>query len=687
MIKKSISAILILYISVLTSYAQIPGQQYEVGQLIIEGNKQLTDDQLLNIIHTRETPAALWKWIYGWFNKEFLGGQKPEYFDPGIFAADYHQLKLFYSENGFFHCQIDTSIRIFPEKEKVSLSFSIKEGRRSIIDTVRYLGFENLTSDVLEELASNKQIDVKEPFVQTKVEAELHRIVGIFANNGYVNVKVVSLEAQHYTSTDNFSVVFTFNPGKRYRFGKITVAQDSAAKQKIDPAVVLRHLDFTDGEYYGEQKKIESERNLNRLGVFESTKIENAIPDVSSEVTNIPVRVLVRTRSFQEVTPEVGVNDENNAFNVLIGVGYNHRNIFGGAENFSANLRFNIQSLNSGTLLKDNALKDSALVSKVELTTQLILPYFINNKTSLSFALSGMLDKQASYYIPSLSGRIGTQSQTATYTRLYVDWNLQLSDPKKVATQKDTINQTLGFIKQFNSFVTITLQRDKRNDYFYPSAGIFQSISIEEGGFFPRVFGKTLGLDLPYSQYVKFTLDGQWYFDPSNQRNFIWATRWRAGAAFLYGNSPLADIPLTQRFYSGGSGSVRGWRARALGAPIMSVTQRDQGSNALFEGNIEGRWNLFKGDGYLWFLDLEKISVVVFYDCGNIWTAPKKFRPDEVAMAFGFGLRYNTVAGPIRIDFGMKLYDPDSRLWVTQKRFFQETWKEGVLHFGVGHTF
>jgi outer membrane protein assembly factor BamA len=59
-------------------------------------------------------------------------------------------------------------------------------------------------------------------------------------------------------------------------------------------------------------------------------------------------------------------------------------------------------------------------------------------------------------------------------------------------------------------------------------------------------------------------------------------------------------------------------------------------------------------------------------------------------MAFGLGIRYNTVAGPIRIDFGMKLYDPDapvSRQWVTQKRFFPETAKDAIWHFGVGHTF
>jgi|WetSurMetagenome_2_1015567.scaffolds.fasta_scaffold05561_3 outer membrane protein insertion porin family len=659
--------------------AQEISQKYEVDQLLFEGNETLKADQLLGVMNTHKTPWSLWKWIYG---------LKPEYFDPITFVADYHHVKRYYEDNGFFHSTIDTSIIFDHDNKRVSLTMRFSEGRRSIIDTISYRGFENLSYDVLEELSSNKQIQIGQPYIQNKVEEEGRRIIEVFANSGYVNVKLVTIEARHYASTDNFSIVFTFDPGRRYTFDTISIIQDTASHQSLDPAVVLRHLDFKSGEYYSESKKIESERNLNRLGIFETTKIENAIPDSLSALPRIPIRVYVRTRPFQELTPEIGINNENNALNVLLGIGYNHRNLFGGAQNFSVNPRLNLQSTRLRSFFNGNALRDSSLVYKADLTMQLVQPYFINNKTSFSVAFSAMLEKETSYYIPSLNFRFGTQSQTATYTRLFIDWNLQLSDPKKVATLQDTINRYLGFIKQFNSFITITLQRDKRNDIFYPSAGIFQFISIEEGGFFPRTFGKDLGLDLAYSQYVKLILNGQWYVDPAQKRNLIWAIRSRAGAALLYGDSPLKDIPFSQRFYSGGSGSVRGWRAMALGA--MADSLRNQGGNAMLEGTIEARWNLLNGAGTLWFLDLEKISVVFFYDFGNIWTAPQKIRLSETAMAFGLGLRYNTIAGPFRLDFGMKLYDPDApptRRWVTQKGFFPETVKNGIFQLGIGHTF
>ncbi len=672
----------IIILSLITNtFTQSQTSKYEVGKIEFIGNNKIGDDELLSIIRTRETPWAFWKWIYNRFDKEILGGQKPEYYDPLTFASDFYQLKMYYKDYGFIHSKIDTSIILRHNDEKVHLNFLIDEGPRSLIDTIFYKGHEYLPQNIIKEIFTNAVIKVGDPFIQSKIDEEHKRLIAVLVNNGYINMKMMAINAYHYTSTNNFSIYFIFEPNLRYTFGSIKVTQDTLSMQRIDTSIVYRHLDFKEGEFYSELKKIESERSLNRLGIFEATKIENISPNVASELAVIPMNVNVRTRPFQELTPEIGMNDENNAFNVMFGLGYNHRNFFGGARNYSTRIRLNLQSFSVKTIFRENILRDSSLISKIEFTTQIVQPYFINNKTNLSFTISAMLDKQPSYYIPSVSSRIGLQSQTATYTKLFFDWNLQLSDPKTVVTQKDTV---IGedFKQQFNSFFTITLQRDKRNDIFNPSEGTLQSISIEEGGLIPQLFS----VNLPYAKYIKLILDGQWYRDANGRRDVIWAFRARAGGAYMLSGSPLDNLPLTQRFYSGGSGSVRGWKARELGI----VKEKTQGGSALFEGNIEARWNFLKEAGSLWFIDLQKFSLVFFIDQGNIWSKPDKMKLDEIAMAFGLGLRYNTIAGPIRIDFGMKLYDPEapiSKRWVTQRKFFAETGAAGVIHLGVGHTF
>jgi outer membrane protein assembly factor BamA len=202
------------------------------------------------------------------------------------------------------------------------------------------------------------------------------------------------------------------------------------------------------------------------------------------------------------------------------------------------------------------------------------------------------------------------------------------------------------------------------------------------------MFGSDIGIHLPYSQYLKATVLGQWYWDPDGKRDVIWATKWNVGAAVLYGSSPI-DVPLTQRFFSGGSGSVRGWKSRSLG--FVDSTD-DQGGDAFLDGSLEARLNPLKNAGSFSFIDLEKISFVLFYDIGNVWSRPSSFRFSQIAMAAGFGLRYNTIAGPIRIDFGMRVFDPDAfaagtNAWITEKKFFPETVATGVVQLGVGHAF
>jgi len=136
--KYSVITILLSIFCFIPAAAQLAAQKYEVGQLRFEGNETLSDDQLRNVMNTHETPWVVWKWIYHIFDKEILGGQKPSYFDLIAFSTDFYQVKRFYRDNGFVHSQIDTSISVQPEKEKVFLTFLINEGKRSLIDTIVY---------------------------------------------------------------------------------------------------------------------------------------------------------------------------------------------------------------------------------------------------------------------------------------------------------------------------------------------------------------------------------------------------------------------------------------------------------------------------------------------------------------------------------------------------------------------
>ncbi len=98
-------------------------------------------------------------------------------------------------------------------------------------------------------------------------------------------------------------------------------------------------------------------------------------------------------------------------------------------------------------------------------------------------------------------------------------------------------------------------------------------------------------------------------------------------------------IPVEDRFYSGGSNSVRGWNRAELGPKRESGTPL--GGSSILESSFEVRFPLF------W-----RLSAVAFVDAGNTWREEYTYRLNELAYAVGPGLRIETPIGPIRFDVG-----------------------------------
>jgi outer membrane protein insertion porin family len=228
------------------------------------------------------------------------------------------------------------------------------------------------------------------------------------------------------------------------------------------------------------------------------------------------------------------------------------------------------------------------------------------------------------------------------------------------------------------------------NDILSPSAGLFTSLSLEEGGAIPALL-KNFGSSLPFSQYYKATAYARWYDDFSTNRFAILAVKLKGGFAEPYrfrirpGEESL-PVPLNRRFFAGGSGSVRGWRARELG----TMVNPQLGGDATFEASVESRINVLKGVSDFWWFRLSGIWTVLFFDIGNVWSRVQDVHSRELAVASGFGIRYDTVFGPVRVDLGFRVYDPAQpagQQWVTSKRFWGETLANGVLHFGIGQAF
>ena len=116
-------------------------------------------------------------------------------------------------------------------------------------------------------------------------------------------------------------------------------------------------------------------------------------------------------------------------------------------------------------------------------------------------------------------------------------------------------------------------------------------------------------------------------------------------------DNPVTDLPPTLRFYAGGDRSVRGYTYQSLGPKDAA-------------GNVIGGKNLIVGSLEVEYALAKNWGVVVFYDVGNAFNSTGDLR---LAQGAGVGLRYYTVAGPIRVDVARQINvdDPKFQLHVS----------------------
>lgn len=188
--------------------------------------------------------------------------------------------------------------------------------------------------------------------------------------------------------------------------------------------------------------------------------------------------------------------------------------------------------------------------------------------------------------------------------------------------------------------------------------------------------------DVAYSQFVKTDLEFTKQWDLKNYN--ILAVRGFVGFAKPLGNS--TSIPFIRSYFAGGANDIRAWRPYSLG-PGRAIGILDfNEANFKITCNAEYRFKIYRS-----------FRGALFADAGNIWHLMDDFGDDEelgfrglnslqdIALATGFGLRYDLSMFVIRIDLGFKTYNPALPMedrWFTDFKF-----NKSVVNIGVNYPF
>ncbi len=587
-----------------------------------------------------------------------------DYFSSKVLNEDIYKLKKFYFDHGFFEAQIDTAVTYNLEDKEVDVRFIIYENKRYRIDTVHFSGLQNISPDAMRlftEIKKNKPGDF---YDRSRIVKNSNEILDMLHNNGYMNARLKAdsgtvVHRFDFSSKSILSVTVDFEgTDTLFYFGKTNINIISN-RYGVPKELLYDQIEYKEGELYSEEKKLISERDISKIPIVQSTRINVDNIGQGSKV-NLTADVTLNNR--HEIRPSLLASTIENSFYMGGGIMYLN-NYFPGKGN---SMTFELE-----------ALYNSVPLNRFEFSTAITNPNLFNKRSFLIDKITlGLFNRQdaQNYYLGNLTSLQYYFSEHTFYNYGTLDMNEEL-------VRYIYIDTTQAPITLLNTILSTTFTHDRTNNPFSPTNGVYHSITIGNAGLISGLIVNNWATDWNYSQYVKLGTTNK-YFHTIFSPNTVFATKVILGDNIEYGSGErLIATQSLYRYFSGGSNSLRGWYAKQNGMLENTV----DGGNFLAEGSFEIRQKLFPNAQNL----TKNIIAGFFLDYGNVWEDQQNFRFDQIALAIGFGLRYDLVIGPVRFDFGFKLYDPrsaDGEKWLFDNPGIIFTDKF-AFHFAIGEAF
>jgi outer membrane protein assembly factor BamA len=675
----SFRALLIVFSIFFSSDALSQNKKYELVDIKFIGNNSFSSSELEKQLESKKTPWWLWKFL-----KSFtpLGSEK-KFFDSLNIPIDTKALLDFYLTNGFFLASVNSNVELDTLNHNAILIFYINEGRPSTYGNINVSGFD-LLPPVEKGLILRRFNDLSQGkiFRQNEVEKTITETIRYLTNNGYLLAKYDSAVVIKDTTLLKADVNIYFDPGSKYFINGIKIFKSGSGASDISDELIKDIVALRTGEYYDQSRLERSEIRLLRTGLFNSISVNPVIREI--ENLFVPVEIVAQVSTLNEISPEIKVDNDFNAFNTGLGLNLARKNFLGNARKLSLSGSFRLidaLNFNYKNFFNSGGKLDSTYQGVLDLELGIEQPYLfgrpILTTTKAYFRSSRFLTDSERLIGASQSFDFEMPEYTFV-TLLKPLLSLELTEFSFKFT-------SLGFSLEARSLTPalgVELGSYKTDNLFFPISGynlylfpeLFQaktdfnviagdsSSSVTETGWFWKI-------QTSFSKYFKVSGDGNGALAFKIKSGYIQS---------IYGNYDL--IPPNKTFFSGGSNSVRGWRSRELlpqeKIEYFGITNpRDKtprGGTFLLEGTIEFRRKF-----------LEDFGFALFLDYGNVWNGYKKISFNQFALASGFGLRYYSPIAPFRIDFGLKLYNPSDQSFIFSKRFLQNI----EFHFGIGEAF
>jgi len=563
------------------------GEEITIENLKYSGVSGLEAGEFDTVIANKEH-----EWM-GWF-----WGRNDGKMSLGDLEYDNLRIRDYYMQYGYLDSKVDAPfVRVNFNHYTADMSYQVEEG---VVYSISGISIEQskevIADEKIREIITLKEGEV---FNIKTFRDDANNIKTLIADLSYAYVQVVP-DLKKNKENNTVEVVFRITPGDKVKIRDVVISGNPRTLDRI----IRRELYLGPGDMYSLTDLKDSRNSLGRLGFFDGTTIEE------KRVDNQTMDLVVKVKEAPTGNIQVG-GGYGSYGGLLVSVGVNDRNIWGSGIDVGVQAEKSQTSQNYSFNISNPRLNDSDFSGNFSIFKSV---YEYNDYTVFSDGINLGVGHRFSRFI---TGYLGYgYSKNAYEFDDDVDLNSTFYDP-------------YYFKDYIKSSVTMSIKFDNTDDYYLPREGLTLSQSFEKSGLggdanFMKSrtsFGKFNGLE----DYVGF------------DAIFRYKARYNAVIDNGY-------VPIAEKFYMGGIGSVRGYQSYSI-SPMDTIDgiDRRKGGDQTFSNNIELSFPL---------VPAAKMRLVSFVDWGFIGDTSL----DEYSRGgYGFGLEWFSPVGPIQLMFANPL--------------------------------
>lgn len=666
-------------------------------------------------------------------------GEAPVVLDTVLQQQSVASLRQAMQNSGYLDAEV--AARNTVKGKKVKADYIVTPGSRYTLRHIIY-NIADATIDSLLRSAYLPHSGLREgkPFSVNALHEERNNITAWLGEQGYLyfNKEAITFHvdsSRHERLADVIMTIGLYRRSSseplvdhpRYYIRSVTHRSPSGKvplrARTLDINTLLRP-----GSIYKESDVQKTYSKFSRLGAIRATNVRlsetppltvasrslggssmpDTVPPAAGELRPLYADITLSSRKRHSIQLQPEGTNTAGDLGAALSVTYENRNVFGGSETFSLQARGAFEAITGLEGYQNDNYTEYSFEGKLTFPefvipgisrdfqrrhsarTELLLSYNKQNRPEFH---RRVFTGTWRYRWQATSGRTGYQYDfldlnyvsmpwiSETFKRDYLDSSTNRNAILRY-NYEDLLIMKMGFGFTYNDgrhFLKLNVET--AGNALAGAARLFRFSKNDEGQYkFALV---------AFAQYVKVDADYTRLFK-LDHRNAL-ALHARVGVAVPYGNSSI--LPFEKRYFSGGANSVRGWSVRELGPGRYRGTDGridfiNQTGDMRIDLNAELRTNLF------W-----KFQGAIFIDAGNVWTLRDyadqpggvftlRSIYDEMAVAYGLGVRLNFNYFILRLDLGMKAVNPN---YTDSRSHFPiahpDFGRDCTLHFAVGLPF